>query len=247
MGVAAVAVLAISIEEVYAHICRRRAERVLHDVRQLQVGKSTFEDARAVVLRNRGGVSPYDHRGCSTAHCTFEVVLKHYPILLEVWGQESLLLHVLPRLGLQVWEGGGDVRVDAGIVTCVTYGVLVRGSGGWLLGHEAEEFKAVPKYLQDRTGQRSYFVRWANITTPGGGEGIISTVTLQANPKERNVAADFDCLTRLGGCTSLCQIAPAAFADYVKQTGRMPWLEEHDPNCGKFKPLAASPDDTKHP
>jgi len=48
-------------------------------------------------------------------------------------------------------------------------------------------------------------------------------------------------------CTSLCQLAPAAFADYVKQTGWMPWLKEHDPNCAKFKRLAANPDDTKHP
>jgi len=50
-----------------------------------------------------------------------------------------------------------------------------------------------------------------------------------------------------GGCSSRCQFAPAAFADYVKEAGRMPWPEELDPNCAKFKPPSANPDNTRHP
>ena len=76
------------------------------------------------------------------------------------------------------------------------------------------------------------------ITTVGGGEGIQSILTGQANTEERNRAYDFDfdCLTRPGGSTSLCQIAPFAFADFLKETGGMPYLDEHDPHCAKFKP-----------
>jgi hypothetical protein len=255
VGLVAVAVLALSVAEVSTRISRRRAERLLHDLRQLQVGKSTFEDARAVIVGHGGGVPPYDHSGCSAAHCTFVVGLTHYPLLTRLWGRYSSIeaeyyaLRALPPLGLQDWESGADVRVDGGIVTHIGYRVFVRGSGGWVLGYIAVEDRAAAKHLRDLMGQRPYYVHWFNITTVGGGEGIQSTLTPQANAEERNHAYDFnyDCLTRVGGCTSLCQIAPLAFADYVKETGRMPWLDEHDPHCAKFKPLAGSPNQAAHP
>jgi len=252
LGLAAVAVLAVSAEEVHARIYRRRAERLLQEIRQLRIGKSTFEDARAIMMRNGGGVSPYDHTPCSPAHCTFDVELKHYPFLMEHWPQflspeADRVLRMLPHLGLQDGWGGADARVDRGIVTHLDYGVFVRGSGGWVLGRNSAEDQEVPKYLEDLARHRSYYLHWFNITTEGGGEGIESRVTHQASAEERYRAYDFnfDCLTRLFGCTSLCQFAPAAFADCVKQTGEMPWLDEHDPNCAKFKPLVASPEKAK--
>jgi hypothetical protein len=249
VGLVAVTLLAIPVADVSARISRRRAERLLHDLRQLQVDKSTFEDARRVIVGHGGGVSPYDHSGCSPAHCTFDVALKHYPLLIGVWGRALSLemtfnvVRLFPPLGLQDWWGGATVRVDGGIVTQVTYGVFVRGSGGWVLGGDTDESKVVPQFLQTRMGQRSYVVHWFNITTVGGGEGIQSTLTPQANVEERNRAYDFDfdCLTRLGGCTSLCQFVPSAFADLVKETGGMPYLDEHDPHCAKFKPAQTSP------
>jgi hypothetical protein len=258
MGLAVLAVLAISVEEVSAPIYRRRAERLLQDLRQLQVGKSSFEDARAVIMRHGGGVSPLDHSGCSPAHCTFDVGLEHYPFFIKVWGRFlniEALFHVLrafPPLGLQDWDCGGHVEVDAGHVTYVSYGVFVRGSGGSVLGRntqEFKEFKAIPMYLQERMGQRSYHADWFNITTVGGGEGIRSIFTPQANAEERKRASDFDfdCLTRLGGCTSLCQSAPSALADLLKETGQMWRLDEHDPNCAKFKQPAANPNQAAHP
>ncbi len=105
--------------------------------------------------------------------------------------------------------------MDGGIVTSLEYGVYVRGRDGRLLGHEALEINAFPKDRRDRLGPRSHFVRWANITTDFGGEALTSTLTPQANAEERNRAYDFGfgCLTRLGGCTGLCQLAPSAFAD----------------------------------
>jgi hypothetical protein len=255
MGLAAVAVLAISAEEVSTRIYRRRAERLLYDLRQLQVGKSTFEDARAVIMRHAGGVSPFDHSGCGPAHCTFVVGVEHFPFRMEAWGRhlnieaEYYALRALPPLGLQDWESGGDVRIDGGIVTHIGYRVVVRGSGGWVLGYFAVEDRAAARHLPDLMVERPYFVHWFNITTVGGGEGIESSLTPQASTEERNRAYNFnfDCLTRRGGCTSLCQIAPLAFADYVKETGGMPWLDEHDPNCAKFKQPAANPDHAAHP
>jgi hypothetical protein len=255
MGLAAVAVLAISVEEVSNRIYRRRAERLLQDIRQLRVGKSTFENARALILRYHGGVSPYDHAPCSPAHCTFEVALKHYPFFIEHWGQflnsetGYRLLRMLPHLGLQDGDCGADVRVDRGIVTHLDCGVYVRGSGGWVLGRRIVEDETAPKYILDRMADRAYYLRYSNITTAGGGEAIETDLTPQANADERKRACDLDfgCLTKRGGCTSLCQLAPAAFADYVKQTGWMPRLDERDPNCAKFMPPAANPDNAKHP
>ena len=82
-----------------------------------------------------------------------------------------------------------------------------------------------------------------NITTVGGGEGIESTLTPQASAEERKRAydSDFDCLTKLGGCTSLCLFAPLAFADLVTQEHRMPYADEQDPHCDRFKALLGNP------
>jgi hypothetical protein len=255
VGLAAATVLALSVAEVSTRISRRRAERLLHDLRQLQVGKSTFEDARAVILRHGGGVSPRDHSGCSPGHCTFEVALTHYPLLMEAGGRSVTigmvyhLFRVFPPLGLQDWVSQAEVGVVGGFVVHLRYTVFVRGRSGWILGRDAEEFEAIPEYLRDRTGQRSYYLHWFLITDPGGGRGIESVVTPMANAEERNRAYDFDfdCLTKVGGCSSLCQFAPSAFADFVKETGKIPYPLEHDPNCAKFKPLERNPNNAAHP
>jgi hypothetical protein len=264
MGLAAVAVLAISVEEVSALIYRRRAERLLHDLKQLQVGKSTFEDARAVILMYGGEAETYDHSACSPAHCKFEVELRHDLPLIRVWfrfmrnmSYESMfrIVHVFPSLGVQDWWIGATVTVDGGIITDVWYDVGVRSSGDWasgrdwVLGRSVYEFAALPAYLQERMGQRSYSVRHYVITTLGGGEGIQSLLSSHANAEERTRAYDFDfgCLTKVGGCTSLCEFAPSAFADLVKETHHLPELDKNDPHRAKFKPLETNPNNAAHP
>jgi hypothetical protein len=255
IGIVAFTVVAVLAAQASARVSRRRAEQLLHDLRQLQVGKSTFEEARSMVMGHGGEVSRFDHSGCSPAHCTFDVTIHHYPLFVELWGwylsEEAILrvLRVFPLLGLQDWEAGATVRVDGEVVTQVNYSVLVRAGGGWVLGRATDEFLEVPPYLRPRMGQRSYFVNWVNITTPGGGEGIQSTLTPEASDQERNRAYDFDfdCLTRLGGCSSLCQSAPVSFADLVKESNEMPWLDEHDPHCADFKSLERKPPDTPKP
>jgi hypothetical protein len=255
VGLVAVITLPVVVAEVSAHVYRRRAERLLYDVRQLQVGKSTFEDARAVIVAHGGAVSPYDHFGCSPTHCTFEVGLEHYPLFMKVWGRfisgETLchVLRILSRCGLLDLSAGITVTIERGIVTHTGYGVLVRGNDALVLARQVDEFKVMPEYLRNRAGQRSYFVDWVNITTVGGGEGIHSILTPQANAEERNRAYDFDfdCLTKLRGCTSLCQFAPSAFADLVKESHYMPWLDEHDPGCAKFKRLEGNPNQASNP
>jgi hypothetical protein len=249
IGLAALPVFVLAGAEVSTRISSRRAERLLHDLNQLQVGKSTFEDARAMIARHGGGVSPNDHLGCSPAHCTFWVALDHYPLLMKVWGPHISMdalyrvFQVLPRLGMEDWQAGASVTVDEGIVTRLSCSVLARCSGGGLLGRLIEEFSVTPEYLKDRMRERSYYVHWLNITTVGGGEGIHSVLTPRANADERARAYDYDlsCLTRVGGCTSLCQFAPLAFADLVKESHWVPYLDEKDPNCAKFKSLEENP------
>jgi len=200
-------------------VSRRKAERLLHDIRQLQVGKSTFADARAKIVGHGGGISPYNSSGCSPARCTFEVSLEHYPVprralswLIGLMSDQMAfrVVHVFTCLGLQDWQAGSTVQVDGGIVSTVDFRVLVRDRGDSVLGRTTYEFRAVPAYLQDGMGQRSYSVNPYNITTFGGGEGIESYLTPLASTEEidRAFDLDFDCLTRLGGCTSLCQMAP---------------------------------------
>lgn len=216
IGIVALTVATVLGAKVSARIYRQRAMRLLHAIRQLQVGKSTFDEARAVIVGHGGGVSPYDHSGCSPAHCTFEVALRHYPLFVDVWGRYLLtertwqIVHLFPLLGVQDGWGGAEVRVDNGIVTQVGYGIAARGSGDEVLGRTVDEFKVIPEYLQDRMGQRSYFVNGVNITTTGGGEGIESTLTPQASAEERDRAydIDFDCLTKMGGCTASANSPP---------------------------------------
>jgi hypothetical protein len=244
VGVVAAAILEVSAAEIAARIERRRAERVFADVKQLVVGKSTYEEARAMMLRHRGVPPSDDHASCSREHCTFEVKLRHDPPLAGIWSSLRYdwmvrLLRVACLLGLQDWWCGASVTADQGVVTRVGYGVAVRRSAGWVLGRETDEFKTMPGYL----GRRSHRIDRLNMTTFGGGEALKSTLDTKVTAAERSAAYDynFDCLTKLGGCSSMCQFAPRATADYVKQTRSLPYLEEADPTCADFKPREAKP------
>ncbi len=58
IGFIAASLLVFVAAKVSAHISRRRAEHLLHDLRELQVGKSTFENARVLIERHGGGDLP---------------------------------------------------------------------------------------------------------------------------------------------------------------------------------------------
>jgi len=156
MGLAAVAVLIISVAEVSNYIYRRRAERLFNDIRQLQVGKSTFEDARAVILRHGGGPSALveDHpSGCSPAHCGFVARVEHDPLPQLRWDHEALTVYIYDRflfdlvsLGLQDWECRAVVWVNRGLVTYVGYEAFVRGRYDRVLGRFIEERSAAPEF-----------------------------------------------------------------------------------------------------
>jgi hypothetical protein len=226
IGIVAISLVGLLVAEASGRISRRRAERLLHGLRQLQVGKSTVEDARGLIVGFGGGNAPYDHSGCTAKHCTFEVVLRHNPPLVRLWGPWMFngdatwrVVHIFPSFGLQDWHAGATVSVDGGFVTQSRYGVLVRGKDGGVLGREIEEFSALPEYRRDDMTRRSYRVSPFIITTLGGGRGIRSSLTTGATLEERNRAYDvnFDCLTRLRGCSSLDQFAPKSASDLVRE------------------------------
>ncbi len=247
VGLVALVVVPLSVAEVSARMARRKAERLLHDIRQLQVGKSTFEAARAFIAAHGGSVAP----GCTSAHCSLKARVESYPPLMNVWGRfsgaetEDRLLRALRYVGLQYWFVRCDVTVGGEIVTEAESTILVLARGGWALEREMVDAETIPGYVPGEPDLPAYSVNWM-FFSQSLGEGLRSRLTPAANAEQRSRAYDFnfDCLTTLGGCASLCKLAPAAFADEAKLLDRLPYLEENDPQCVRFKPPATTPNQT---
>ena len=220
--------------QVQQHLLRWRAERLLADIREIQMGKSNWADAQR--LMTRWGAWGGWEGSCTAKRCDYQIVMEDSFRALPAFFIPSGQLRIAPRtcchwlwkpymaLGGRLSQVNARLEIKEGVVWAKSYfveiGTFKRIPGesepvsyslvGNAVGMTSFQFDfrphllAHPEYLVGR---------------PSGCEGcvlIYSHFSPFADPVIVHQLLDFnlDCLTRLHPCETVAELMPSAWRLY---------------------------------
>jgi hypothetical protein len=220
-----VAVMAISVQ-VQQHILRWRAERLLSDIRALQLGKSTWADAQKIMYR--WGVWGFYEGSCTEKRCTYQIAFRDssraFPVVSEPNGnlhsepqqRNAWILKAYQILGGRSAMVAARVEVINGFIWGKDYELSLNIPGesssneeGYILGTDAEtvwKTKDLDAFI--KTNHPEYMIEKAPICS--GCELVFARFTPFADPQIIASLFDFNlgCLTHLILCRHPDEIAP---------------------------------------
>jgi hypothetical protein len=241
-GVAVLALVAVlaAYVQIQQHILRWRAERLLADIREIQMGKSTWADAQR--LMTRWGAWGAWQGDCTERYCDFEISLDdssgafhHFPLLRGGnWGPELRWPRFLDRL--YFWAGGRFAVVAASFT--VRHGFIQEKSFGVQSGRDPKVddpknlyFDAPDSVLSARVLCDTGLLHWGffsasdpevslfNADDDRQGHAVFAQFTPFADDSEVRMLMDFnlDCLTRRKECRTTGELLPSAVSLFEKK------------------------------
>ena len=204
------AALAVAVLSLYVHAqrFRDRGQGLFDEIMSLQVGVSTFADARKLAdeFADRLIITSAE---CLPIECQFYVRLANAPFLTF-----DDCCRLLRRLGLRPSLIVAHVAVRKGTIRFASVHVSYRTSHGHWLDASAkaiESFGLLDK-AQDLGLQLhpNYAVEVGTITTIGGGEFISAAYAPQATVHERRIVTHIrlSCLTKVPDCSTVADLMP---------------------------------------
>src|SRR5208282_1012367 len=233
---ASVSVAFIPIQQ---EILRRRAERLLADIRNLNLRKSTWNDAQQIFAR-WGAWGHYDG-ACTQGSCSYQVEFGDFMNTYPHLAQRLQFLEPAYRL-----FGGRTSLIRAGFD--IHDGVI--WAKGFSLFVEVPPERAPNSYEYTLIGSawsvsrfRSFRPSLADhpnyiVGTPGGCTGclaVFAEFSPYSDPAdvERLMQFDLSCLTKRQPCREKAEIMPAAWAQYLKD-GDNARAVEMRPECSIY-------------
>jgi len=221
---AIVLILAVAIQ-VDRHVLRRKAERLLADLKSLEMRKSTYQDAQLVIAHWKDSI--HQEGPCQPSRCDVQIALgdlftRHHVFLANHQRLAYVFGHVCRFLGARPAMIDGFVRVRKNIVWGKGVNAVVTShfgrdqNGGWFLfsligqaqsGSPEPISSLHPEYRIGRPGGCTFCKKAYVIFTP------------YANPADvrRLMDINFSCLTSWHPCETQADILPTAWNEYTAE------------------------------
>jgi hypothetical protein len=229
VGIFVVFLFAIVLIQIEQHILRCRAERLLADIRSLEIHRANFGDVQN--LRHKWGHLAHLEDNCSEASCTLEIswtdfCLRHFGFFIKMEALHSFLL-----AGGRPERIGARILLEQGLVSGKSFDVAVivpadrASEGRWpAYGLHANAYSVSDfSEIGYRTNPEhpSYLV-----VKPRGCDAPCREVDLVFAPSaspttiNRLMQVDLSCLTRwINPCRAEGDIMPSAWAQYELDYG----------------------------
>jgi hypothetical protein len=188
------------------------AKSVLEEVSKLHVGKSTETDVQLLVNEN-GGENGGEITGvCGPNGRSHSFAVKS--VALDWLGSKSAALR---PFGNRVWTVNVFLVTDDGRLCYASYEVRALIDRYDLIAASASMEKDF-----DNPDSTPYSVDFGSMK---GTQYVRSKVTAKATDDQiqRAFKIDLNCLTRVGGCRSDCEVMPLVWIDYQKEAQEKGW------------------------
>jgi hypothetical protein len=230
LSLAVLLVTALSIH-LQQRILRARAERLLADVRSLELRKATFEEAQPV-FRRWHDFGHYNGE-CNQQRCTFEVTLQDIVLRhLYMYPRSLFLLRIEELLGGRPARIFARIGVQNGVVWEKSFGLfLVVWPFDGPRGNTSEYTLIATAHSVSRFSpwQERYLIHPNYVVgRPGGCEGCLAVFvefTPYADPADvrRLMQFDLSCLTRWKRCLVQGDIMPDVWAEHSREVANYEW------------------------
>ena len=217
--------------EVSQWLFRTRAERLLADIKSLQVNHSSWSDAQTLMFRwgKWGGW----YGSCTPEDCRYSITVRHFSLIYPGFVFEEgphLGARILESLGLRSAGVSATFHVVHGIVTEKGFGMsaalpvsnwITPNGGFWLkdeigstywpsidvASFEGAKLRGATPFTIGRNPYRGFVQRRILLE---------ASFTPEEAPTEQAALMDFhfDCITRWKGCTNRAQILPQAESEF---------------------------------
>ncbi len=198
-------------------LLRRHAEKLLAEIRALEVGRSGWQDAQQMI--GKWGRSGAPTGACTAEKCTYRIdLLQTLPQMLEGYpggGAANWLPRALGRLGLRSAAVRAGFTVENGIVTEKWFGEQVTlpvrdwGRSGNYVPFLSASSRATAKF-HDRT--RDPDQAFPNRLVRAYPYGLSATFSPEEDASEQALLMDFrfSCITQRTPCVDASAILPEA-------------------------------------
>ena len=204
----------------YAH---QKAEKLLLQIKTLEAGKTTVEEAKRIVRRFDGeeydarayyGYEGSDVKYVSPDPCLGEdlsYAINIRPPRAFLWAVETI--PALQHLGWHSWYSGLMIHHKNGKVTCYSQIVGFARPDGQEVGAEADLVQRNPESLVEKQPYEAI-----SFISRHHYHGTNVSVLSEASDQEKNRAfmMDLSCTISLRGCSYPCQIIPFGWLDTVR-------------------------------
>ncbi len=199
----------------------KRVEILLNRIKGLRVRETTFQETQQLAKEYPGHMR-YSEGNCDAEECEFSIYFGY-----ELVDRFDFINGVLRSVGVRQFVVGASVKVRNGLLVKKGFSILAETRiaspcGQWLAisGTTEDRFPHSDYYYGRYLGLEehpNHQVIKPHLTTNGGGQALNAAVTPDATLTEQERTYDFrlPCLSSLGGCSELEEIAPSAWEDYL--------------------------------
>jgi hypothetical protein len=242
VGFVVVIAITFAMIQVGQHIARHRAERLLADIRSLQLENSTWSDAQKLMIR-WGKWGHYDG-SCDASRCDYAIRFTDWAGELPGFYHRQLLYPVV-RLAMLFHAHmpyvQAEFKVQDGLVSEVSFMVWTEVPKGYGPGWD-ENGPEPPGYVEYKTGEYA-LLGFAKSTEhprsfdrgprdeahqeyfmgpPSGCEGCLGfdtefTAATSREDLDWLMGFDFSCITRWSPCTVTSDLMPVAWNKYAAE------------------------------
>jgi hypothetical protein len=195
-------------------LLRWRAEKLLSDVRALQVNRGTWSDAQQLMQTWSQWTTPKP--GCSADDCTVQIAFVQTlpPILVAQLGARNWLPSLADHIGLRSVAARAGFTIEHGLVTSKYF-----GEQATLPVRDLDSPDGFTHYLSVSSAETSHFreiVADSKLTHPNRMAQHLKsylqiTFSPDEDPAEQSALMDFrfSCLTQFRPCETEAEILPA--------------------------------------
>jgi hypothetical protein len=218
-------------------ITRRRAEHLLSDLRGLQLEKSSWSDAQA--LMQRWGRWGHYKGTCDAAHCDYLIDFDSAGMATWPAVTSERLSDLLSRflgittkvLNIHVSEVQGEFHLQKNLVVGTSFSVISNLPGGGALSSRVTGTRDLEPY--DLWPERDPHSEYRTVLRTGTIGYFFTQFT--AATKQEDVewltAVNFSCITRWVPCTEMGDLLPSAWAKYIAEGKQVGAIRERIANC----------------
>ena len=208
---------------------RRRAERLISDLKTFPFATAGFNEVRDLMVRYGGHaiqrLPQTPPLTCTVSHCYFELSLEHRLLRLPVRGRAAdVLYNTLAYVGVRPWAVSLNFEVKDGRLerSSTTVGQFKMARFGDTDVLDPLEYNVHTERtdvgFRPREGGVGYVIGRPHVTGPLEEDWEAWLVQTPTAPMQRAFDINLACLTTiLHGCRDFAELAPFVWADYQRE------------------------------